>query len=177
MTGKKKDGYIVYKSHAINALLPSFLKHLFWNLIVFAILFAVYSLIDVIFTLDWWTPVILYGMLLVIAFSILKITRDLLIIVFTEFRFYLHHVERRYKFLHEKVHSVRYQNITDIKVERSIWDRVCGVGDLVFHTANDVYNDDMTNALVLKDIKKPHKLREELEKRIHLTQQQPKQHS
>lgn len=167
MAGKRKDGYVVYKSHAINALLPQFLRHLFWNLIIFAILFAVYSLVDIIFTLDWWTPVLLWGILLVVAFSILKIFRDVLRVVFTEFRFYPQYVERRYKFLREKIHSVRYTNITDIKVERSVWDRVCGVGDLVFHTANEAYGDSSVHALVLKDIKHPHTLRDELDRRIH----------
>ncbi len=154
--------YKKIKSSPINALLPLFLKHVFWNGLFFLFLLVLYVLVEVVFSLGLLTRVMFYGILGTVLLSLLKMSKDIIRVWCTEFRFYSTYVESRYKFFVERVHSVHYANITDIKIERSLWDRVCGVGDIVFHTANDSYERSARKALVVRDVRNPERVRASL---------------
>ena len=73
-----------------------------------------------------------------------------------------------FKFFRVENHSVNYSNITDLQVKRNIWDRICGVGDIVIHTSNDDYGDSETKALILRDVRHVEKIKEEISRKIHL---------
>lgn len=97
----------------------------------------------------------------------LKITKELIIIHSTTFEFYPHRLDVKYKLFNEKIHSVNYINIADIQTQKTIWDRICGVGDVIIHTTNDDYLDEKIKAIILKDVKHADQIKEEITKIIH----------
>lgn len=159
--------HLTLKAHTLNAILPKFLKHIFYNGLFFLFLYGVYLLVDYSANLDFDSQMILWLVGLTILFSFLKILKDLIIIRATEFNFYSTHVEYKFKFFREENHSINYSHITDIEVKKTLWDRVCGVGDIHIHTGNDSYDGVNTNDLVLNDIRNPDKVKSEILKKIH----------
>ncbi len=167
MSEKIFDDHIRLKSDILNALLPKFLKHLFWNFIFFLFLYGLYKLIDYSANLNFETEIILSLIFLTVLFSILKITKDLTFIYSTEFNFYSTHLEHKFKFIKEENHSISYSQITDVQVTKTLWDRICNVGDIHIHTGNDEYLAGNKNGLTLRDIKNPKNIREEIMKKVH----------
>ncbi len=135
------SNFLLVKSSLINSILPKFLKHAFYNsaFLVFLTLF----------------------------FSFVKVSRDFFNIYFREYRFYSHHIEEKFTFFKEETHSINYKQITDIEVKKDLWDRICGVGNLIIHTGNDLDSDN-DSSLIIKDIKKPDFIKEQIQERIHL---------
>lgn len=97
----------------------------------------------------------------------MKVSRDFFNIYFREYRFYSHHIEEKFTFFKEETHSINYKQITDIEVKKDLWDRICGVGNLIIHTGNDLDSDN-DSSLIIKDIKKPVFIKEQIQERIHL---------
>ncbi len=160
---------IILKPHVINTLLPKFLKHVFWNSGFFVFLYMIYWLVDNFFNVGYNNyEVILFFVFLTIIISFFIILKDVIDVKATEFRFYAHYLEHRYKFFREDNHSINYSSITDIQVKKDIWDVICGVGDVIVHTANDDYDNGSRKSLVLKNVKNPDKIKSEISKRIHL---------
>jgi uncharacterized membrane protein YdbT with pleckstrin-like domain len=166
MENKVENKPLIMKSHLINAILPKFLKHLFWNGVIFIFLYGIYKLVDYSANYNKDFEVILYGIIITILFSIIKISKDVIIILNSVFYFYDYYLEKKIKLFHEDVHSINYSSILDIKVKKNIWDRMCGVGDILIYTANDEYLDKKLKAIVLKDIKNPDKIKRELHQKI-----------
>ncbi|MDA3855475.1 MAG: PH domain-containing protein [Candidatus Woesearchaeota archaeon] len=164
---EKIGNIIIMKSHFINTLMPKFIKHLFWNSIVFLILYGIYYLLDNSAKYDFDTIIILSLIFLTIIFSIIKISKDLIKILNTTYEFHPNHLEVKYKFIKEETHSINYKQITDIKVNKTIWDRICKVGDIEIHTANDSFHNEKTTALILKDIRHADKIEDEITRKIH----------
>ena len=163
---KRTHDALILKSHLINALLPKFLRHIFWNAVIFMGLFVVYLVIDRVFSLGYQNELIFYGIVLTLVFSLIKVTKDLIEIMNTEFRFYAHHVEQSFSFFKQVSHSINYSQITDIHVKKDVWDRLCKVGDVVIHTGNDIYHEGGKH-FTIRDIKYPDKLKEQISQRIH----------
>lgn len=159
--------FLLVKSSLFNALIPQFLRHTFYNSSFFVFLYMVYYLFDKILELDYDLEVILLLVFITLLISFLMILRDLINIVFRTYKFYPRRVEYNYKFFKEENHTINYSQITDIQVKKNIWDRICGVGDIIIHTGNDLYHEDK-KSLTIKDIRKPEIIKEQIAKRIHL---------
>ena len=158
----------IIEQHKINALLPHFLKHLFYNSLIFLTLYLIYFVSKLIVDLDYDFKIILYGSILTVLFSILKLSKNIFFIWTHTYVLTRTSIEDRYKFFSEDVHSISYSQITDIQIKKSLWDRICKVGDIYFHTGNDNYGDTQNKEhLYLKDVKYPEKVKEEINKRVH----------
>lgn len=163
---KVHENKLTLKPSLLNALFPRFMRHLFWNGIFFLGLYLIYMVIDYFFDLGFNVEVILMLIFFTIAFSFLKIFKDMIVMIATSYIFYPHSVEKKFDFFVQKSHSANYKHITDIHVEKSIWDRFCKVGDIVIHTSNDSSHGEGKGSLILKDIKNPEILQQQLNQRI-----------
>ena len=163
---EKTKHKIVIKGHLINAFLPDFLKHFFWNTLFFLFLYGVYLVAKHFLNLhyDFW--LIVGGISFTLIFSIFKIFNDLVKVLNTSYNFYANHFEINYKFFTEKIHSVSYNQITDIQIRKTLWDRMCNVGDIIIHTSNDEYYESNMKAVILKDVKDPDIIKEEISRKI-----------
>ncbi len=159
--------FLEVKSSLINALLPLFLKHVFYNSSFSVFVYLIYWLLDLIFNLDYDVLVILSIVFLTLLISFILILKQVIQIRSNSYKFYAHFLEEHYKLFHEENHTINYKQITDIEVRKDIWDRICGVGDLIIHTGNDEYSDQ-DKAMIIKDIKRPEHLKKQIMDRIHL---------
>lgn len=146
---------LTIKSSFFNVLLPPFLKHLFWNTIFFSALVLIYLALSRIFNLGGEFQAILWGSIFTITYSLIKISGQGFKLFYTTYSFYEQHLEIKFKFIVEKSHSVRYNKITDIKLQKSIWDRICGVGNIILYTAKDNNMDGKTHFINIRDVKNP----------------------
>lgn len=122
------------KPSLFNLLMPHFLRHLFWNSLFFAFIYCIYYLVKLSSKINYDLEIIFLLVCFTLIFSFIKILSGIIINVCTTYKFYAHYVEYEFKFFKEKIHSVNYSQITDIQVKRTLWDRICGVGDLEIHT-------------------------------------------
>jgi len=67
-------------------------------------------------------------------------------------------VEKRWGIIRKKSVSIPYSSITDIKLEKGFWGRIFNYGNLVVSS--------QTDKIVLKGIKQPEKILEEIKKRV-----------
>ena len=143
----EKPMFIV-KPNIINSLVPIFIKE---TIAAIPISIMVY-LIMIILSLpkaqiNFWLILIISSVLLVpllIRTTILK---------FTNYIFYRNYVINEFRLIFLKKHSLPYRQITNIRVDVSLWDRICHAGDIVLHTAENKAPD-----LILKYIKYPEKI-------------------
>jgi len=164
----EKKNCLIIKSNLINALLPDFLKHLWYNLAFTLFLGLLYFFIGLFYnwTFDIYTIFYLVGITLFLSF--LAISIDLVRISNTKYRFYARHLEYHYSFIKENTHSINYSQISDIEVRKTLWDKLCGVGNLIIHTSNEDFKDPNKDYLVIKDIRAPDYLKQQIMGRIHL---------
>lgn len=155
------DPHTRIKSDFVNALLPLCIRNGSRVVVAFVVLYASFYLVNTYGTpvpfLNMTTVLIVTGISLLHAIGLMS--KQLIKILFTEFSFYEDHVESHFKFISEKTHSVNYSKITDVEVKKTLWDRICGVGDIVLHTAND---GTFKQSLVLNDIKHPEEIKDKI---------------
>ncbi len=149
----------VLRPSLLNALLPSYAKHLFWCILIVgafvigSLALSAAGLTKV--TLAWGIPASILGAALL---AILPSAWKIFVLRNTRYVFYKTHLVSEFKFLTVKRRSVLYSSITNITAEITLWDRLCNAGDIVVHTGEDSEPD-----LVLQFIPKP----EEVEHRIY----------
>lgn len=151
---------LVLRSHAVNALLPEFLKHFFLNLLALAALTAITYLVLPLFNIDFNFNLITIGIIITIILSILFISKRIISIMFTTFTFHQSYIEKKFQFFIEDSHSVSYDKITDVIIKKNLWDRICGVGDVLLKTANDTTSGSAESFLVVRDVKNPDDLKQ-----------------
>ena len=78
---------------------------------------------------------------------------EIFLLLNTTYYLFHTHVTREFEFIAVKKHIVPYNQIVDIKVNISIWDKVCNAGDIVLNTAEDVEPN-----LILHFIENPEKV-------------------
>jgi uncharacterized membrane protein YdbT with pleckstrin-like domain len=160
----------VLRASIINALLPKFLKHIFLNGLFFIVLFIIYLAIEHLSPWNLRGQLVFWGITLTVLISFLKISKRLILIYATEYKFHEHNVEKEFSFFIKESHSIAYSKITDIQVIQSIWDRVCGVGDLILHTANEAHHDENVQASIkLSGISNPESIKRQIMQRVHHT--------
>jgi len=98
---------------------------------------------------------------LAIGLAILAWLIRFLILPSLQYRFYEDHIEVEQKLLRIQKRTVRYDQITNISTDISLWDRLCNAGDIILHTAEHAEAGDIK----LLYIKNPL----EIEKKIHST--------
>jgi membrane protein YdbS with pleckstrin-like domain len=161
------EEFLEIRSSLINALLPPFMKHVFYNSSFVFLLYLIYWLFDLLFDFPYDFLVILSLVFLTLSISFILILKNVIRIRAKSYKFYAHYMEEHYKLFHEENHTINYKQITDIEVKKNVWDRMCGVGDLIIHTSNDE-SIDSEKALIIKDIRKPELLKKQIIERIHL---------
>lgn len=149
---------MVLKPKIINALFPLFLKYFLISLLFCAVLFGV-SLILEKFGITLLPIVLTITAFVILAFiiSIIPLASKIFRFAFTKYIFYETSVVKEFRFIIIKKQSVIYSRITNVSLDISIWDRICGAGDITLHT------DDDEPDIVLKFIRHP----EEIEHKIY----------
>lgn len=138
----------------VNALFPEFLQKLVVGIIITFIMYSVYLALSAlkIVTLSFnqvigWFAL---GLVLVTMFPLLV---KIFILLNTKFYFFHDRVESEFKFIMIKSQSALYSQIVNIRVEISVWDRICNAGSVVLCTA-----DDREPNIILRYIKDPKKV-------------------
>ena len=156
---------LTVRSHFFNALLPGFLKHLFWNSLFFLVFYWLYSVIADFYGVMSTQPILYWGLFFVVIVSLLMMAKEFINVYFSWFTFYDDRVQANFKLFTETTHSVNYAHITNIKVEKNLWDRICGVGDIIIYTSKNS-GDGTPNHFTLSDVKSPEVLKERILKKI-----------
>lgn len=166
---EEKTNCLVIKANLMNALLLDFLKHIWWNSAFAIFLGMVYYLVSLFLDLPFNMYTIFYLVAITLLLSVFMISKDLIRVTRTKYLFYARHMEYNYSFIKTETHSINYSQISDIEIKKNVWDRICGVGDLIIHTSNEDLSDDSeSDYLRVKDIKNPENIKNQIMSRIHL---------
>lgn len=159
-----KNSEIIVKSNLFNALFLEFIKQFILNLVFFLPLFIIYLLLEYVFKIEFRNIAILSLIGITVLFSFYRISSGLINILLTKYIFTPYTVEKRHGLFTTTSHSLSYSQITDIELNMSFWDKICNVGNLIIHTANDSHSENkkIKASMILKDIKNPLKLKHEL---------------
>ncbi|MBS3167980.1 PH domain-containing protein [Candidatus Woesearchaeota archaeon] len=156
---------LTLKPSITNALLPSFLKNLFYAIIISGIAFLISLILRFFDIIDYTTSTLLVSAaVLIIVVDLIPTIIRLIILYNTKYLFYPHHLIREFELIIIKRYSVPYNQIVNIKTKVSLWDRLCNAGDIIIHTAEDKAQD-----LILHYIKNPQELEHRLYKMAHIT--------
>ena len=142
------------------SLIPLFLKHLIINAVVFGALYLAYKSMDPLITTSKDPRLLFYLIIITLTASVIKIIKDLFFILITTYHIKKSHIEVKEAFIREKSHLITYDKITDIKLERSVQDKIIGLGTILIYTANDIYADKETTALMIRNIKNSNKIKD-----------------
>ena len=155
---------LTLKPRYINALFPLFLKNLFFSFIIAIILYGIYFVLDMVNVIDFTrSSVMTLFIVFIVVFSILPLLIRFIILYNTRYDFFKSHIVTEFKFFVIKKHSVLYSQIVNIKVDISIWDRICKAGDIILYTA-----EDKSPNVVLQYIKNPQQVERAIYKLIHV---------
>lgn len=158
---------LILKPSVINALVPVFLKKLFYFILILGFLLGGAWLLRYFDVIDPSTEDALIGLgILSLLFFLLPILFQFVFLYNTQYVFYETHVVSEFELMIVKRHTTPYHQIVNITSDVSIWDRLCNAGDLTMHTAEDRLPD-----LTLKFIKNPN----EVEKKIYTLMQKQKE--
>ncbi len=161
MKDKKKDvekPLLVLRPHVFNAILPMLMKNLIYSVIINMGLFGILYIAEYV---GYKTGILQYGVLvfyLMIAIStiimaLIPLACRIIILLNTTYIFYKGHLIKEFELIVIRTSSVPYNQIVDISINISLWDRICRAGDMTIHTAEDRAPD-----LKLMYIKNPEKI-------------------
>jgi len=161
MKGKKDERekpLLVLRPHVFNAILPMFVRNLIYSVIINIGLFGALYIIEYA---GYRTGTMQYGVgvfyfLFVtstILIALIPLMWRIIILLNTTYIFYRGHLIKEFEFVVIRTSSVPYNQIVDISINISLWDRICRAGDMTIHTAEDRAPD-----LKLMYIKKPEKI-------------------
>ncbi len=156
---------LVLRAHFMNALLPRFLPHLLLNLVNFSLLYLLLQGLQQVFAFAHQNEILLFCISLTVAFSFFKVAKDVIRVLNTRYKFYDDHVEEHYKFFKEATHSVPYSHVTNIEVTKTVWDRLCGVGNIVIHTGNEEVSG-AGSSVTLYDLRHPEEIKQQIMARV-----------
>jgi len=144
---------LLFRPNLINALVPEFFKNLLYSTIMSGSFFVLYYIFKFLGRIDYPVKsVISWLLLVVVVFSIFPLVTKLIILKNTYYHFYHDHLISEFRFFSVKRHSVPYNQIVNIVINVSFWDRFCRAGTIRIHTAEQKHN------LTLKYIKDPEKI-------------------
>ncbi len=154
---------LVLKPSIWNGLFPLWAKNLFYALpitIALGVIMFVLRFFAILEESLTFLSVSLIFLLLII--SLTPLLFKILILYNTTYYFYHSHVTSEVELLNIRQHSVSYDQITDVSMHISLWDRLCNAGDITLHTGKEA-----EHPLVLHYIKNPKKIEHLLYKIIH----------
>ncbi len=89
-----------------------------------------------------------------------------------KYTFYEDHLEYEDTFLNQHRKNLRYDNIKEIEIRRTIWDRINGFGIIIIYSNAEKMAD---NGLIVYCVKKPQEAYERIDKIIHRKKDIPKE--
>ena len=155
----------IFKPSLLNAFLPEYVEKLFISFLIFCGIFVIFYIINLFFL------IVEVGILLIVSIIFLNLIFAFIIsikkfikIYNTQYILHKHRIEQKYQFFKIETNFVPYDQIVDIKVNMTIWDRVCRVSDmkLILRFNNNLGKEGDKYGMLIKDVKKP----EELKKKI-----------
>ena len=154
---------LTLKPNILNALVPTFVRNLFYSSIIVLILFGLSILLE---RLDIITipNKLLWLLLLLLILAIIPLLAKIIVLSNTTYYFFKTHISREFELLMVRKHSVPYSQIINISIDISLWDRLCNAGDIILHTA-----EDKAPNLVLHYIKDPEKLEKQIYRLVRVT--------
>jgi hypothetical protein len=146
------------KPHLINAIIPLFLKNITKNILIFTAVLLIWIMVKKLNVVSspYWL-IVVFVLIAASAYAFILSSWKLIILYFTRYHFYSSYLLSEFKFFRIKRHIVPYNRITDLIIDMSLWDRICGAGDIGIKTA-----DDSSPDLVLYYLPKP----EEIQRKI-----------
>ncbi|MBL7051763.1 MAG: PH domain-containing protein [Nanoarchaeota archaeon] len=147
--------------NAINALLPTILKNLFYLILILIPIIIIIFLINLFFPIEL-TYLLIIASIMILAIFIIPIIieiKTILKIYATSYKFYKTHIVVVKKIFGIKTNTVPYSKITNINTEISFWDRIVNCGDIILYTAEQSEEGNI-KLLYIKDPVK-------MEKKIH----------
>lgn len=146
----------VLKPYLLNALVPSLVKNLVYSLPILIIGYFLLYYFKIRTFLN-------FGLLILVFFIVFMVPLiiKLVILHFTKYYFFEDRVVSEFKFIVFRSHAATYRSIVEVKLDISLWDRICKSGSLLIHTAENKSRD-----LALKYIKNPVKIEKGLYKLI-----------
>lgn len=154
---------LTIRPQIINALLPLFMANMLKSVIPSTIISAIYAGMALVGIKGLYlstTIFIFFGVLLLL--TVLPMLYSIFVLAFTRYSLFDTHVESEFRFIAIQKKSAVYGKITNITTHMSVWDRICGAGDVYIHTANDDQPD-----VVLKYVKNPENIEKLLYSLIH----------
>ncbi|MFH1664331.1 MAG: hypothetical protein ABH986_06040, partial [archaeon] len=121
---------LVLKPSLFNALIPTFIKNLVYSFIVVLILFGVSVLLETVNIINTYSNKLFWLIIILIVFSIGPLIIKMIVLFNTNYYLFKTHVLSEFRFLAVKKQSVPYNQIVNISVDISIWDRVCNAGNI-----------------------------------------------
>ncbi|MCH8519923.1 MAG: PH domain-containing protein [Nanoarchaeota archaeon] len=158
---------IIIKPNLFSSLFLEFLKQVLVNFFFFLPLLIIYLIVEFFFELTFQSEAIFLLIGLTLLFSFFKISSRLITLLNTKYVFTPSSIEKQTGIISKSSHSLHYSQITDIELSVELWDRICGVGDLVIHTANDRYSNSVSkHSMILQNVKKPQQLKDSILKKV-----------
>lgn len=146
---------LTLKPHMFNAIIPMFLRNLIYSFIInigiYGLVYLAVSAGMMSFFPEFdsiWFYILFSATTAGLAF--LPLLWKIIVLYNTKYYFFRNRVLREFEFLVIRKQSVMYDKIVDLTIDISIWDRLCGSGDITLHTAENRSPD-----LKLLYIKKP----------------------
>ena len=154
---------LVLKPNMANALVPILLRNLFYSAVVALIILGTLFGVNYTGIFAFSISSIFYWIIyLLLAVSLVHLGVKLIILYNTKYYFYRTHVLSEFELVKISKYSLPYHQITNISTHISLWDRMCGAGDIILYTPEDVGPN-----LVLEYVKEPHKLESGIYKMVH----------
>ena len=143
---------LVLRPNFINALVPIFLRNLFYFLIVSSILYGLYFALRSVMVLDFSIRQIILGLLILsVLIVFLPLIIKIIILFNSRYYFYKTYFMKEFEFFIIRTQSVPYTQIVNITTDISIWDRITKSGDIILHTAEDKAPDVVLSYILYPD--------------------------
>lgn len=130
---------VIVKPSIMNALFPLFLRNVVYALL-FVMLVNIVAYILQFFAVITYSSasVLIWSIVAILVLSIVPLLYRIFILSNTTYYFFNTHILSEFKFIMSDRHSLPYNQITNIEVDVSLWDRLCKAGDMILHTAQEV---------------------------------------
>tara|TARA_Y100000310_G_scaffold342039_1_gene443474 strand:- start:1172 stop:1684 length:513 start_codon:yes stop_codon:yes gene_type:complete len=149
---------LTLKPSAFNALVPIFLKRLFYSILISVVLLLIYLVLNWLGIFDYTLTIVIILLLsLSFIFSLISLVWRFIVLYNTNYYFTKAGITHEFELFKIKRTSVAYHQIVNFTVDISLWDRLSKAGDIHIHTSEG------TPDITLQFIKLPH----EVETKIH----------
>lgn len=134
---------LILRPSVVNALFPSMMKSIGISLVVTAFIYGIAFLLNLLNIINLTMKFTILSILIpFVIIALIPFTVLLIILRCTTYFFYHSNITKQFKLVIIKKHSVLYNQITNLKIQISLWDRLTNAGDIVMHTAE--HSDDLT---------------------------------